>query len=198
MNQANGLPLDLVSLFHDGRTLEHYEQRRLIANSNRPIYEATLNGRKVALKEYAVGTDELKVPCRVRSTIVVASCARRLSPSSTLPHQVCYKEAALLRRLRHPSIVELEAIFQNAGHLYLQMPWYENGTLEEWFTATRPSPLALAAVLLQLCQAVAHVHANGVVHSDVKPENVLIDASGRPRLGDFDVSKDATTRRTHR
>ena len=53
---------------------------------------------------------------------------------------MCYKEAALLRRLRHPSIVELEAIFQNAGHLYLQMPWYENGTLEEWFTATRPSP----------------------------------------------------------
>ena len=48
------------------------------------------------------------------------------------------------------------------------------------------------------CQAVAHVHANGVVHSDVKPDNVLIDASGRPRLGDFDVSKDATVRRTHR
>ena len=47
------------------------------------------------------------------------------------------------------------------------------------------------------CQAVAHVHANGVVHSDVKPDNVLIDASGRPRLGDFDVSKDATVRRTH-
>ena len=61
MTQANGLPLDLVSLFHDGRTLEHYEDRRLIANSNRPIYEATLNGRKVALKEYAVRTDELKV-----------------------------------------------------------------------------------------------------------------------------------------
>ena len=41
------------------------------------------------------------------------------------------------------------------------------------------------------------MHANGVVHSDVKPDNVLIDASGRPRLGDFDVSKDATVRRTH-
>lgn len=59
--QANGLPLDLVSLFHDGRTLDHYEARRLIANSNRPVYEATLNGRKVALKEYAVRADELKV-----------------------------------------------------------------------------------------------------------------------------------------
>jgi len=61
--QANGLPLDLVSLFHDGRTLTHYEDCRLVANSNRPIYQAMLNGRKVALKEYAVGTDELKVPC---------------------------------------------------------------------------------------------------------------------------------------
>jgi len=60
-HQANGLPLDLVSLFHDGRTLDHYEARHLVSNSNRPVYEATLNGRKVALKEYAVRTDELKV-----------------------------------------------------------------------------------------------------------------------------------------
>ena len=65
---------------------------------------------------------------------------------------MCYKEAALLRRLRHPSIVELEAIFQSDGRLYLQLPWYANGTLDEWFKAMRPSPLALAAVLLQLCR----------------------------------------------
>ena len=74
--------------------------------------------------------------------------------SPLVPHeQVCYKEAALLRRLRHPSIVELEAIFQSDGRLYLQLPWYANGTLDEWFNAMRPSPLALAAVLLQLCRA---------------------------------------------
>ena len=65
--------------------------------------------------------------------------------------------AALLRRLRHPSIVELEAIFQSDGRFYLQLPWYANGTLDEWFKATRPSPLALAAVLLQLCRAMSQV-----------------------------------------
>ena len=70
---------------------------------------------------------------------------------------MCYKEAALLRRLRHPSIVELEAIFQSDGRFYLQLPWYANGTLDEWFKATRPSPLALAAVLLQLCRAMSQV-----------------------------------------
>ena len=65
--QANRLLLDLVSLFHDGRTLDHYEARRLIANSNRPVYKAALNGRKVALKEYAVRADELKVSLFVYS-----------------------------------------------------------------------------------------------------------------------------------
>ena len=85
------------------------------------------------------------------------SCTPDLSQPFSAHEQVCYKEAALLRRLRHPSIVELEAIFQSDGRFYLQLPWYANGTLDEWFKATRPSPLALAAVLLQPCRAMSQV-----------------------------------------
>ena len=59
------------------------------------------------------------------------SCTPDLSQPFSAHEQVCYKEAALLRRLRHPSIVELEAIFQSDGRFYLQLPWYANGTLDD-------------------------------------------------------------------
>ena len=162
-----------MSIFHPTRSLHGYYEnveRLEHVSSRRPVYKATLRGRDVALKEYPVGTGA--------------------------PLKTCYTEAALLRRLRHPTIVELEAIFLHDGRLYLQMPFYANGTLNEWCKRARPSANALAAVLQQLCQAVAHVHANRIVHSDIKPENVLIDSTGRPRLADFDVSVDAITRRT--
>ena len=166
VRQADGLPLDLVSIFHPERSLQHYENLEQLSER---VQRAAIGGHQVVLKEYTVTRSKL---------------------------ETCYREAAFLRRLRHPSIVELEAIFESEGRIYLQMSLYTNGTLDLWYRDHRPTQQALAAVLQQLCQALAHVHSNGVVHSDIKPTNVFIDSSGRPRLGDFDVSKDAATRRT--
>ena len=171
---AKGLPLDLVAIFQSDRSLQHFDDRKKIGSGSRwPVYRASLEmawgPEEVALKEYTVNASELLV---------------------------CYKEASLLRRLRHPAIVELEAIFVNDGRFYLQMPLYPNGTLDEWYSREKPNSAALAAVLQQICLAVAHVHTNHVIHSDIKPTNVLMDRTHRPRLGDFDVSVDDATRRT--
>eukprot|EP00966_Prymnesium_polylepis_P216498 5011966-Prymnesium_polylepis.1 len=70
---------------------------------NERVKSAVFCGRQVVLKEYTTTLSML---------------------------ETCYREAAFLRRLRHPSIVELEAIFESEGRLYLQMPMYANGTLD--------------------------------------------------------------------
>jgi len=109
---------------------------------------------------------------------------------------VCYREATLLRRMRHPHIVELTAIFEDpsTNALYLQMPFYAHGQLDTWVRQEHPDALSVSRVLWQAAQALAHLHAHGVVHSDVKPANILVDARGRARLADFDVSVDSATR----
>jgi hypothetical protein len=139
--------------------------------SNHVVYEALFGGRHVALKEYR--TD-----------------ARSLSH--------CYKEALVLRRLRHPGIVEIEAIFAYEGHLYLQMPFYERGTLRQWAQQQQPDEVALATVVQLVLEALAHLHAHKICHLDLKPENILIDASNRPHIADYDISHDGATRALHR
>ncbi|KAK3287229.1 hypothetical protein CYMTET_5252, partial [Cymbomonas tetramitiformis] len=110
-----------------------------------------------------------------------------------------WREAALLHRMRHPAIVPILAIFlsHQAGstNFYgLQMPWYEHGQLDEWKAAQQPDEGAVRRGMLRVLEAVAHLHGNKVLHCDIKPANILVDASGRPHLLDFDISVDTATR----
>lgn len=104
----------------------------------------------------------------------------------------CFKEVNLVRRLRHPGVLEVEELFQQGDKLYLQMPYVEGGTLRTWCADTRRRPTARSfrALLYQLTSAVAHIHEQQCIHRDLKPENVLIDNYGRPLLADFEISLD--------
>ena len=139
--------------------------------SNHVVYEARFGRRHVALKEYR--TD-----------------ARSLSRF--------YKEALVLRRLRHPGIVEIEAIFACDSNLYLQMPFYEHGTLRQWVQSQQPDATALATVLQKILEALTHLHTHRVYHLDLKPENILLDAASRPHIADYDISHDGATRAIQR
>ncbi|KAK3285799.1 hypothetical protein CYMTET_6609, partial [Cymbomonas tetramitiformis] len=110
-----------------------------------------------------------------------------------------WREAALLHRMRHPGIVPILAIFlshqaRSTNFYGLQMPWYEHGQLDEWKAAQQPDEGAVRRGMLQVLEAVAHLHGNKVLHCDIKPANILVDASGRPHLLDFDISVDTATR----
>ena len=171
------VPAPLLPLFRHGRTLDHYATRKPIEKPSRnTLYEATLlnddgtEERRVVLKEY------------------------RTADAAML--RTCYHEASMLQRCRHHAVVQLEAIFAAEGFFYLQMPFYANGTLLEYCLKRQPSARALIELLLPLCQALAHLHLHSVVHSDVKPQNILVDDCGTPRLADFDVSQSCATRKT--
>ena len=101
--------------------------------------------------------------------------------------QTCLKEAAVIHRHRHPAIVQIKALFQGSGsehsNFYMQMPWYEKGALGAWAAGeSRPPWTQVRSVLLDALQGLAHLHANGVIHGDVKPANILVDGLLRGRL----------------
>lgn len=107
------------------------------------------------------------------------------------------REIDILTGLRHPGLVA----FRDAGHadgrLFVVMDLIEGPTLAD---AMREGPLPpddVAALGADLATALAHVHRNGVVHRDVKPANILLDADRRPRLTDFGIAHlDGATRVT--
>jgi eukaryotic-like serine/threonine-protein kinase len=102
------------------------------------------------------------------------------------------REARLAARVQHPNLVQVYD-FDTSERPYLVMEYIEGGTLARRFAdGTAPEPEQLARELLS---ALRHIHANGVLHRDVKPHNVLIDANGHARLTDFGIAQpsDATS-----
>lgn len=104
-------------------------------------------------------------------------------------------EARTLARLNHPHLVTvLDAGTADArdgvgeGHPYLVMEYVDGISLAET-AGSRLHPTRVAALATQLSAALAHAHAAGVVHRDVKPANVLLGKDGRARLTDFGIAR---------
>eukprot|EP00854_Cymbomonas_tetramitiformis_P005445 gene5445-6600_t len=117
--------------------------------------------------------------------------------------RMIWREASLLRRLQHPAIVPVLGLFfwQPADHglqrIAMKLPFYEHGQLSSWVRGdAAPDDMALRLALLRVLEAVAHLHWNGIVHCDIKPENILVDSLGRSFLADFDISIDSAARTT--
>src|SRR4030095_12735578 len=88
-----------------------------------------------------------------------------------------HRETRLAAALRHPHIVPLHAAGESAdGLVYFTMPFIEGQSLQQRLEREERLPLAeVVAIVREVADALAYAHANGVVHRDVKPANVLID-----------------------
>ena len=99
------------------------------------------------------------------------------------------REAQALRGLRHPAIVPWLESGRSERGPWIAMEHCPGGSLEE---RIRVEPLGVrqaAEIARDLAEALAHAHAAGVLHRDVKPANVLFDRGGNPRLGDFGLAR---------
>lgn len=94
------------------------------------------------------------------------------------------REARLMAELRHPAIVPLLSLEESGPRPFLVLEYVRGGNLAQ----ARLEPLDLARTLRSIVDALAHAHARGIVHRDVKPENVLLDGRGRAYLTDFGLA----------
>ncbi len=99
------------------------------------------------------------------------------------------QEARAAARLRHPGIVTLHEVGESDGRPYLVMDFIAGESLDVVLDRGL-APRALADVLREVALALEHAHRAGIIHRDVKPENVLLDEAGRPHLTDFGVARE--------
>ncbi|MER6347698.1 serine/threonine-protein kinase [Streptomyces sp. NPDC001595] len=107
-----------------------------------------------------------------------------------------HNETMILARLRHPGLVTVYDAGRHEGRPYLVMELIDGPTLKARIAAGPLAPGEAAALGAGLARALTHAHGEGIVHRDVKPSNIILDASGRPHLTDFGISRalDSTTR----
>lgn len=99
------------------------------------------------------------------------------------------REARAAARLSHPHIVPVFDTGVDGGRPFLVMEFVEGQPLDRLIGNPRLTVETTIRVIFHLAQALQTAHDEGVIHRDVKPANVLIDRSGRPRLTDFGLAR---------
>lgn len=109
------------------------------------------------------------------------------------------QEAITVARLEHPGIVPVYDAGQDGASLYLAMRLVPGETLAKLVQDFGPMPLDRAvAVLGQVAEALDYAHAQGVIHRDIKPGNVLVEPGFRANLADFGIARTGGTERLTR
>ncbi|GAA4556579.1 hypothetical protein GCM10023193_06050 [Planotetraspora kaengkrachanensis] len=122
--------------------------------------------RYVAVKEMTVTLDDISV------------------------RRIALQEARSVARLAHPAIITVYDVVENEGRLWIVMEFVRDSlTLDQVIRRNGPlSPLLVARIARRLLDALGHAHAEGVLHRDVKPGNVLLTPR-RVVLIDFGIAK---------
>lgn len=143
--------------------------------------------RRVAIKEYL----PIGLAQRVDGEARIAPLPGRIHEfREGLGHFV--DEARTLAGFRHPAVAPIEHYIQANGTAYVVMPYVEGETLAARLRARGHLTLAeVDALLPPLLDALAAVHASGLVHGDLKPANIILQAPDRPVLIDFGSARQA-------
>ena len=105
-----------------------------------------------------------------------------------------FRGARQMKKLNHPGIVRvLDEKIEDGGYYYFVMEYLSGGTLRELGKNGKLTTQQIVNIILQIGDAIDHAHGHDMVHRDVKPLNILLDANGEAKLTDFDLVKAADT-----
>jgi eukaryotic-like serine/threonine-protein kinase len=99
------------------------------------------------------------------------------------------REAKAMARLNHPHVVAVFESGEAGGLPYLVMEYVDGVTLRDAMRERKLTPAEALAIVPQVCDALEYAHGQGIVHRDVKPENILIGRDGRVKIADFGLAK---------
>ncbi len=98
-------------------------------------------------------------------------------------------EAEAAAKLEHPGIVPIHEVGERDGSCYFSMKFVEGGQLDE-VAKREPMPIRQAVdLIIKVARTVHYAHEHGILHRDIKPGNILLDAKGEPHLTDFGLAR---------
>jgi hypothetical protein len=131
------------------------------------------------------GTGTVFHACEIASGEHVAIKA---IPQDGVLRQRAKREAVVAGRLDHPNVVRLLEVLEDEDYVYVVSELVDGGDLHSALRAGDLTDAERVRVVAAVCSALAHAHARGVVHRDVKPANVLLGRDGSVRLADFGIA----------
>lgn len=124
----------------------------------------------------------------LRRTVAI-KMIRGFAFSSASERQRFQREATAVAQLDHPNIVPIYEVGEIEGQPYFAMKQLTGGTLSARLAEGAMDQRKAAMIMKKLAQAIAQAHERGILHRDLKPDNVLFDHAGKPHLSDFGLAK---------
>ncbi len=152
-----------------GKRIGSYDVRRLLGRGGMgEVYlaEDTRLGRPVALK----------------------FLARHLAADNWARRQLI-KEAQAVAMLDHPNICAVHGLEEADGHSFIVMQYIEGEALSEIIRANRLDPKEAVSLAIQIVSALGDAHAHGIIHRDIKPQNLMLTTGGQLKVLDFGLAK---------
>lgn len=100
-----------------------------------------------------------------------------------------FQEASLLYLSSHTNVVPIHYACQDEEHIYLAMPFFENGSLKGRMAAGHLTVREIISYSTQFLSGLHNIHSKGLIHFDIKPDNILLSARGEAMLSDFGLAK---------
>jgi len=103
------------------------------------------------------------------------------------------REIAALKSLRHPNIVRVHSFDRwpemETGYPYLVMDLVDGTPLQEWRAVVAPSLARISIAFEKVADALRHMHELGIIHRDLKSQNILVTPGGEPSIVDFGIAR---------
>jgi serine/threonine-protein kinase len=158
-----------MALLESGKTLAHY----------RILEKLGQGGQAAAYKAEDLRLNRLVVIKALRPELAQSEAARKRFE----------REACLCSALEHPNICAIYDIGEAEGLAYIVMQFLEGKTLKQVIGGRPLETLGALSIAIQIADALAVAHANGIVHRDIKPNNVVVAPGGQAKVLDFGLAK---------
>ncbi|MFZ1947035.1 MAG: serine/threonine-protein kinase, partial [bacterium] len=99
------------------------------------------------------------------------------------------REAQAAAALSHPNIVTIYEVAEYQGRPYIAMEYVDGGSLRDVISVKDLSTGEFIGLAIQICEGLSAAHRAGIVHRDIKPQNILISRDGRPKISDFGLAR---------
>ncbi len=145
--------------------------------------------QKVAIKEYLPPDIAARIPESQDITVHTQDDRKTFESGK----EQFLREARIVARLDHPNVVRVRGFFNANDTAYLVMDYYDGMSLDAFFAQVKPvlEPVVASSLTQMVLDGLDYVHRHGVVHRDIKPNNIYIAAVGKPIILDFGAARQA-------
>jgi len=141
------------------------------------------------LGQGGMGTVYLARQLSLDRDVALKTLTKELSKSASSVQRFL-REARSMAKLKHPNIVQVYAADSQSGFNYAALEFIDGRSMQDWMDKLRKLTVGDALHVALICaDALKHAHDQGMVHRDVKPDNILVTRTGTVKVSDFGLAK---------